>query len=58
MSKRNLFEELKSGLKDAKVYEQGKLTLKTTSVTSKERKIFHLQINRFVVLFYSYFILL
>ena len=39
MSKRNLFDELKSGLEDAKVYEQGKLTLKTTSVTSKERKL-------------------
>ena len=39
MSKRNLFEELKTGLEDAKVYEKGKLTLKTTSVTSKERKI-------------------
>ena len=39
MSNRNLFEELKTGLEDAKVYEQGKRTLKTTSVTSKERKI-------------------
>jgi len=39
MSKRNLFEELKIGLEDAKVYEQGKLTLKTTSVTSKECKM-------------------
>jgi len=39
MSKRNLFEELKTGLEDAKVHEEGKLTLKTTSVTSKEHKL-------------------
>ncbi|CAA6828162.1 MAG: Unknown protein [uncultured Sulfurovum sp.] len=39
MSKRNLFEELKTGLEDAKAHEQGKLTLKTTSVTTKERKL-------------------
>jgi len=36
MPKRDLFEELKSGLKDATLYEQEKLTLKTTTVTSKE----------------------
>ena len=39
MPKRDLFEELKSGLKDAKAYEQEKLTLKTMSITHKERKI-------------------
>jgi len=37
MPKRDLFEELKNGLEDAKLYEQKKLTLKTTTVTSKER---------------------
>ena len=37
MPKRNLFEELKNGLEDAKVYEQNKLTLKTTIIASKER---------------------
>ena len=39
MPKRDLFEELKSGLKDATLYEQEKLTLKTTTVTSKERTL-------------------
>jgi len=39
MPKRDLFEELKNGLEDAKEYEQGKLTLKTTTVTSKERTL-------------------
>ncbi len=39
MPKRNLFEELKSGLEDAKLYEQEKLTLKTTTVTPKEHKL-------------------
>ncbi len=39
MLKRNLFEELKSGLEDAKLYEQEKLTLKTTTVTPKEHKL-------------------
>lgn len=38
MGKRDLFEELKSGLEDARAYEQGKLTLRTTEVTSAERK--------------------
>lgn len=39
MDKRDLFEELRSGLEDAKAYEQGKLTLKTTGVTPKVRKV-------------------
>ncbi len=39
MPKRNLFEELKTGLEDAKAFEQDKLTLKTMSVTPKERKV-------------------
>jgi len=39
MPKRDLFEELKSGLKDVKEYEQGKLTLKTTTATPKERAL-------------------
>ncbi|HIP14463.1 MAG TPA: helix-turn-helix domain-containing protein [Sulfurimonas autotrophica] len=39
MSKRDLFEELKIGLEDAKLYEQEKLTLKTTTVTTKEHKL-------------------
>ena len=38
MPKRDLFEELKHSLGDAKAYEQSKLTLKTTKVTHKERK--------------------
>jgi len=39
MPKRDLFEELKSGLEDTKLYEQEKLTLKTTTVTAKERTL-------------------
>ena len=39
MPKRDLFEELKSGLEDAKIHEQEKLTLKTTIVTTKERTL-------------------
>jgi len=39
MPKRDLFKELKSGLEDATLYEQGKLTLKTTTVTPKERTL-------------------
>ena len=35
MTERNLFEELKSGLEDARHFEQGKLTLKTTKLESK-----------------------
>ena len=34
--KRDLFEELKNGLEDVKLYEKGKLTLKNTAVKSKE----------------------
>ena len=43
MSKRDLFEELKSTLADAKDYEQGKLTLKTTNITNKERALLSAQ---------------
>jgi len=32
MANRNLFEELQSGLKDARDFEQGKITLKTTTL--------------------------
>jgi len=39
MPKRNLFEELKTGLEDAKAFEEDKLTLKTMSITPKERKV-------------------
>ena len=39
MPKRDLFEELKSGLEDAKFYEQEKLTLKTTTITAKEHTL-------------------
>ena len=39
MHKRDLFEELKQGLEDVKDFEQKKITLKTTSITPKERKI-------------------
>ena len=39
MPKRDLFEELKSGLEDATLYEQEKLTLKTTTVKSQERRL-------------------
>ena len=39
MGKRDLFAELKQGLEDAREYEEGKLTLKTTEVTLKERKL-------------------
>ncbi len=38
MPKRDLFEELKHSLEDARDYEQSKLTLKTTKLTPKERK--------------------
>jgi putative transcriptional regulator len=39
MPKRNLFEELKQGLEDAQDFEQEKMTLKTTALKAKERKI-------------------
>ncbi|HEY9128667.1 MAG TPA: helix-turn-helix domain-containing protein [Sulfurovum sp.] len=39
MPKRNLFEELKTGLEDVKSFEQEKLTLKTMSITPNERKV-------------------
>lgn len=39
MTKRDLFEELKGGLDDAKTYEKEKLTLKTTTMTPKERTL-------------------
>jgi putative transcriptional regulator len=39
MPKRDLFEELKSGLEDATRYEQEKLTLKTTTVKPQERRL-------------------
>ena len=35
MSKRNLFEELKQGLNEAKEHNQGKLTLRTHEVEKK-----------------------
>ena len=39
MPKRDLFEELKSGLEDATRYEEEKLTLKTTIVKVQERRL-------------------
>jgi len=39
MPKRDLFQELKSGLEDATRYEQEKLTLKTITITPKERTL-------------------
>ena len=39
MHKRDLFEELQSGLQDIKLYEEEKLTLKTTTVIAKERTL-------------------
>ena len=39
MSKRDLFKELKVGLTDATLYEQEKLTLKTTTLSPKKRTL-------------------
>ena len=39
MAKRDLFAELQTSLRDAKAHTEGKLTLKTISVTPKARKI-------------------
>ena len=39
MSKRDLFKELEQSLNDAKEFEQNKITLKTTSIEQKERKV-------------------
>jgi putative transcriptional regulator len=39
MSKRELFEELQTGLQDAKTYEEGKLTLKNVTLKKREQKI-------------------
>ena len=39
MSKRELFEELKTSLQDAKTYEEGKLTLKNVTLKKREQKI-------------------
>jgi len=38
MLKRDLFEELKQSLEDAQDFEREKITLKTTTIESKERK--------------------
>jgi putative transcriptional regulator len=43
MSKRDLFEELKSGLENATLYEKEKLTLKTTTLAPKERTLLSAQ---------------
>ena len=39
MSKRDLFEELKQSLNDAKKFEQDKLTLKTAKIEQRERRV-------------------
>jgi len=39
MVKRNLFEELQEGLEDVKAFEAKKITLKTTNIELKKRKI-------------------
>jgi putative transcriptional regulator len=39
MPKRNLFAELQESLTEAKAHEEGKITLKTISVTPRERTI-------------------
>ena len=39
MAKRNLFEELKTGLEDVKAFEEEKITLKTMTIEPQERKI-------------------
>jgi putative transcriptional regulator len=39
MPKRNLFAELRESLTEAKAHEEGKMTLKTISVTPHERRI-------------------
>ena len=39
MTKRDLFEELKSGLEDATLYEKEKLTLKTTTVKAQKCRL-------------------
>ena len=39
MLKRDLFEELKSGLEDATLYEKEKFTLKTTTVKAQKSRL-------------------
>ena len=39
MDKRNLFDELQTGLEDAKAFEEKKITLKTTVIEIKERQL-------------------
>jgi len=39
MTKRNLFEELKQSLEDVQDFEQEKMTLKTTTIEEKVRKV-------------------
>ncbi len=39
MPKQYLFEELQHSLEDVQKFEQSKMTLKTTTIVSKERKI-------------------
>ncbi len=39
MPKRDLFTELQQSLEDAREFEQEKMTLKTTTIISKERKV-------------------
>ena len=39
MDKRNLFDELKVGLEDARRYEEKKLTLKTVTLPPREPKL-------------------
>ncbi|MBU1667584.1 helix-turn-helix domain-containing protein [bacterium] len=39
MPKRDLFEELKQGLEDVRDFEQEKLTLRSTTIEKKDRKV-------------------
>ena len=39
MDKRNLFEELQMSLQDVKAFEKDKMTLKTTTIEPKKRKV-------------------
>ena len=39
MPKRDLFEELKQSMEDTRDFEQEKITLKTTNIEAKERKV-------------------
>jgi len=51
MDKRNLFEELESGLKDVKAFEEEKMTLKTMSIEVNEQATLVILTSKYPAMF-------